>query len=123
MSKSPKLLQYIEADKKEKVASDIKKGLRNYIGKLMRRCQRQGIEVPGVTYSPQERYKFNDELLVEWIKSQVDEETFNYVTKKTVDMDRLHELYLSGKIDTSKLSEDVYSITTYFTIRVDHKKV
>lgn len=118
-----KLAQYVEADSQEKAASSIKKSLRDYLGKLLRRCRRQGIDIEGVEYEPCERYTFNEELLYEWVKENVDSETLEFLTKKTIDLDRLHDLSISGKIDTSKLSEDTYKITKYFKITVNHKKV
>lgn len=117
------LLTYIEADKTEKMAGSIKKTLRERIGKLLRRCRRQEIEIDGISYEPCERYSFKEEQLYEWVKSNVDNETLDYLTKKTIDLDKLHELAVDGKIDTSKLGEDTYSVKPYFKITVNHKKV
>ena len=118
-----KVLQYIEADAKEKDALTIKKGLRDYLGKLLRRCRRLGIELNGISYSEEERYKFNDGALYEWVKDRVDPETLEYLTQRSIDLDKLHNLYLEGKIDTSTIAEDVFSVTKYFKITVNHKKV
>lgn len=118
-----KLKEYIEADALEKLSTNAKKSLREYIGKLLRRCHKQGIEVPGLNYSAQEKYKFNEDLLYEWVGTQVSPEVLETLTKKTIDIEKLHDLYLAGGIDTTLISPDVYSITKYFTITVNHKKV
>lgn len=117
------LIEYIEADKLEKSATITKKGLRDKLGKFLRRCQRKGIEVPRFTFSENERYSFNEDLLYDWVATKVDAETLEELTKKTINLDKLHDLSLSGKIDMSSLSEDVYSITKYFTISVSHPKL
>lgn len=118
-----RLLDYIDADQLEKEATSIKKGLRERVGKLLRRCRNQGIELDGISYEPCERYKFNEDLLFEWVAKNVDEKTLESLTKKTIDLDKLKELVLDGKIDTSKLDRDTYSITEYYKITVNHKKV
>ena len=120
---SSKLKGFIEADMYEKAAISAKKELRDYVGKLLRRCQRQGIEIRGIIYTESERFNFNEDLLYEWVKTQVDKEALEELTKKTIDIDKLHQYYLEGKINTENISEDVYKITKYFTIKIDHKKV
>ena len=120
---SKKLKEYIAADSKEKAAVKEKSGLRDYAIKLLTRCKRLGLDVEGVSCKEEERFKFSEDKLYEWAATQLDKETLEYITKRTVDLEKLQEIALEGKIDTTKAPESVYAITKYSVIRIDHKKV
>lgn len=116
------LKEYVVLDKQIKDAESNKKNLREKVGKFLRRCRKAGVDVPGVSYSEEERYNFNEDQLFEWVKTQLDEKDLSYVTRKTIDLEKLHEVHLAGKINTEDLPEYCYTITKYFTIKVNHKK-
>ncbi len=119
-----KLQQYLDADKLIKENEKLKNEARPFVTKLLRRCKRLGIEVPGVLYIENTRFEFLEDELYNWVSSKVGEEVLEELTdiKKSINLERLQDAYLEGKINTLEMPETCYKKTTYTTIRTQGLK-
>jgi hypothetical protein len=116
-------MKYVEIEKGLKSLGVEKDSLRPYVCKLLKRCKSLGVMVKGITFYEQERYNFKEEELYTWVKSQVDENTLDSITKKTIDLEKLHELSLDGGIDTLNIPESCYSVNWSPVIKINHKEI
>ncbi len=118
---SKKLQQYIAADKACKEAEAEREKLKAYVQKLLRRCKKMGVKVPQVSFSMAERFTFLEDQLYEWAQDTLPAEDFLSITKNIVDMEKLEELVMDGKINSYEIPETCYTRTHYYTTRVKHK--
>lgn len=118
---SEKLQKYIEIDKTIKTAEKEKEKQKPYIVKLLSRCKSMGVKTSNISYIEAERFSFNEEKLYRWVTTQVDKKTLKTLTKQTIDLEKLQEAYLDGKIDSTKMPAECYTSTKYLTIRISHK--
>lgn len=116
----PKQLEeYIEASKKAKEAEAIMDRNKKYVQKFLRRCKRWNIKLPvKANLIKNERFEFNGDNVLEWLKDHVNARIFERVTKTVVDLEQLNEVYLDGLIDTTEMPTDCYSSKTYYSVRI-----
>jgi hypothetical protein len=120
---SVRLKKYIEGDRKEKEGKAIKGKERGYVEKLLKRCKRLGVEISGVSISEGSRFNVNEDALFTWVKSQVSAEELEDLTKRTIDLERLQEFVILGKLDTLKAPLEAFSETKFNTVRINHKEI
>lgn len=118
---STKLEQYINADKEVKTATKKKEAVKEYVQKLLKRCKSLGVKVPGVTFFIGEKFSFDDQALYDWVSTQVDQDTLEIMTVKTINLEKLQEFSLEGKIITQAMPDICYKKTLTPTIRITHK--
>jgi hypothetical protein len=115
--------QYIELDKEIKLKENLKSKLKPKIEKFLRRCDRAGIKLNGISYKENERYKFNEDELYDWVWRQLNnEELFRTLTREVIDIEKLQQADSEGILDLSTLPSECYSITKYTTITVKKEK-
>ena len=114
------LKEFIKADKAIKHNEAIKKANKDYVVELIKRCDRLGVTVPGVTFSEASRFEFIDEEVYKWVESKVSLEILEGLTdvKKTINLERLKEAYLNGLIDTVEMDSSCYREVKYNVVRV-----
>jgi hypothetical protein len=117
---SKKLSSFIEADRQVKEGEKSKESLKPYITKLLKRAQRLGIKINRVSFSENERFKFDDDALYIWLSEQISPDVLEGVTRKTVDLEKLEELYLTGVADPTLIPESCYTSTRYIVIKIKH---
>lgn len=118
---SKKLQMYIEADRREKEAAKDKEKVKGYVSRLLQRCKSLGVSLKGVSFSQSERFEFLEDELYEWVKTQVTPEILESMTKRTIDLEKLHEANLEGIINSVEMPSSCYKIVSYNTIRISHK--
>lgn len=118
---SEKLDQYLKLDKEIKAAETQKEALKSYVQRLLRRCRKWGIKVPYFAYTEATRFEFIDEKLYNWVASKVTAEQLEYLTKRSISLEKLEQYTLDGTIDSTLIPEECYIKTTYGTVRVKNK--
>lgn len=113
-----KLEEYLKLDKSIKEAEAKKEKLKNYVQRFLKRCRKWGIKVPNFGYSECSRFEFVDDLLYKWVAFQVSEEELLYLTKKSINLERLQELVEQGRIDSTKIPPECYTKLDYQMIRI-----
>lgn len=122
MGKYKKALEvYTESDKQEKIAKDSKASVRSLVETFLDRCKRMGVAIKGVTFYKADKFTYNDELILDWLKSKMSPDDFNKVTKLTIDYEKLNEARLQGLIDLNELPEYTYSINSSKVIKISKK--
>ena len=119
-----KLKKYIEAEKQVKAGEKVKKSLRSSIIEILKRAKRFGIETDKVVYSERNRFELIEDEVYKWVASRVSPEVLEEITeiKKSINLEKLNEVYLNGGIDTLAMPSTCYKETKYSVITVGENK-